>query len=117
MKRLASVAVVIWIATLGPTPAGSHFHTPVHPVGVARRLAERTRSALAFPALVLIRIMLQGWDAATVLTRLGSRRPAQGVSLLGAVARVTAMFTAQRPGYVAGCAPGSLPHGPLHFLP
>ena len=101
----------------GPTPAGSHFHTPVHPVGVARRLAERTRSALAFPALVLIRIMLQGWDAAAVLTRLGSRRPAQGVSLLGAVARVTAMFTAQRPGYVRRLRAWLAPPWPWRPLP
>jgi hypothetical protein len=72
-------------------------------------------SALAFSALVLIRITLQAWDAATILTRLGSRRPAHGVSPLGGVARVAAVLTAQRPGHVACRASGSLRHGPLRF--
>jgi hypothetical protein len=73
------------------------------------------RSHSAFPALVLIWITLQRWGTAGALMRLGSHRPAYGVSRLGAVARVAAMFTVRRPGPVAGCASGSLPHRPVRF--
>jgi hypothetical protein len=85
--------------------------TPVAPVGVARRLTGQRTAASAFPALVLIRITLQRWPAAAILTCLGSRRPAHDVSPLGTVARVTATFTARRPGHEAGCTSGSLLHG------
>ena len=67
------------------------------PVGVARRLGTN-RSALAFSSLVLIRIALQGSNAAAVITRLGSHRPAHGVSPRDGVAPVIAGLAAQRPG-------------------
>jgi hypothetical protein len=91
----------------------SFARSPARRVG--RRLAARKRSASAFPALVLIRVTLRRCNATAVLTRLGSRRPAP-VRPLGAVARVSAVITAPRPGHVAGCVSGSLPHGLLHFL-